>query len=466
MSFRKRSEIISGSRTVPNRGFTPIRGAPVRSDEVTGLRAVTSRGRDMGTARAGQIDTSNVSRLSRGVEKLGIHSEVAGQSHPGLRPSPATSHPTTSTGCADMDRLLGHMGLPMGQMLLVEEQGGTDFASVLGKLFAAQGAAHNRAESRGAQRGGNTHVVVITLNTQYAKELPGIFQGTRKEVKKSRISQEESKVTVQNLAGGGAKPVARSQDLRIAWRYGLGDNCGASQRSEPEIDPHPHYRHQFDITSRMLPAPTATEVSTLSPQQPIATLLRQLELKLEAQPSQLFRIVIPAFLHPAMYAPSAVQLHEAITLLHGVRSLVKKHREHCVLLATISRDLFSQRGSLFMSQIEAVFDAAICLEPFNQEMQQFLERAYKSQPNKVQHGLVHVLKLPVISDRGEMHVIRSEWAFKNGRKNFAIEEWGIPVEETEQEKDDNQLVGTASSTRDIGSSSCAGGKVAISSHDF
>ncbi|AGO10656.1 AaceriABR188Wp [[Ashbya] aceris (nom. inval.)] len=465
MSFRKRSEIISGARIVPNRGVGPMRGAPVRSNEVSGLRAVPGRGRDVSTARTGPMDQGEFSGMARGLEKLQLHSGATENSHPGLRPSPATSHPTTSMGCADMDRLLGHMGLPLGEMLLVEEQGSTDFASVLGKLFAAQGAAHNRADSRSAQRGKNTHVVVITLNTQYAKELPGIFQGSRKEVKKSRISQEESKVTVQNLVGTGTQPPTRSQDLRIAWRYGLGDNGGATKRSEPEVDPHPHYRHQFDITSRMLPAPTAAEVSILSPQQPIATLLHQLELKLQAQPDQLVRIVIPAFLHPAMYAPSAVQLHEAITLLHGIRSLVKKHRERCVLLATISRDLFSYRGSLLMSQIEALFDAAICLEP-NQEMQQFLERAYKSQPNKVQHGLVHVLKLPILSDRGEMHVMRSEWAFKNGRKNFAIEEWGIPVEEVEEEKDTSQLVGTVGSARDVGSSSCAGGKVASSSHDF
>lgn len=63
-----------------------------------------------------------------------------------------------------------------------------------------------------------------------------------------------------------------------------------------------------------------------------------------------------------------------------------------------------------------MFDSVINLEPFNQEMTEFLERVYKSQPGKIQHGLVHILKLPVFTDRGEMRVLKSEWAFKNGRK--------------------------------------------------
>lgn len=43
--------------------------------------------------------------------------------------------------------------------------------------------------------------------------------------------------------------------------------------------------------------------------------------------------------------------------------------------------------------------------------------------------------MPVLSARGMMMVRNGEYAFKNGRKKFEIEEWGIPVEDEEPEKE-------------------------------
>lgn len=85
--------------------------------------------------------------------------------------------------------------------------------------------------------------------------------------------------------------------------------------------------------------------------------------------------------------------------------------------------------------MESLFDEIIDLEPFPQEMLQYLEKIYKSQPNKVQHGLVHLIKLPVFSERGEMHHRHAEYAFKNSKKNFKIEEWSIPVDDTVDDTD-------------------------------
>lgn len=75
--------------------------------------------------------------------------------------------------------------------------------------------------------------------------------------------------------------------------------------------------------------------------------------------------------------------------------------------------------------LEILFDSAIHLQPFNQEMSQLIEKAYKNEPSKIQQGLVNIIKVPVLSERGLMMVHDGEFAFKNGRKKFEIEEWGF-----------------------------------------
>ena len=430
MSFRKRGEILGGSSAssrVPARGI-----ASDRTSHPTLARGTNPRDvRDV---------TKGVSRLS--MQSMPQHVPVPlklpdlDASHPGIRPSPATSQPTTSTGCQDLDRILGHMGLPLGQTLLVQEQGTTDFSSVLVKSFAAQGVIHNRTEASNAFLNGNTHLVVLTLNQQFAKELPGVYKGSRKDVKRSKVSLAESKVTVQNmLETSKAQPKvvdSAPQDLKIAWRYGLNDDAARSgKRTESELETYPNYSHAFDITSRLVPAPTSAELTLISPAQPFHIILAQLQAVFKKHEKKLIRVLLPNFMHPVMYPPEYSQLTVMLPLLHGIRSVIKKHSERAVLLTTVSSELYSKSGSQLLVAMENMFDSVVNLEPFPQEMLQFLERAYKSQPTKVQHGLVHLLKIPILSEKGEMHIMRSEYAFRNGKKKFEIEPWGIPIDDSE-----------------------------------
>ncbi|SCW03643.1 LAFE_0G14994g1_1 [Lachancea fermentati] len=429
MSFRKRGDVLGG----PQRGLGVNRG--ISSPDARAMRGLP-QGRGLppnGEMHLGER-AHPIKHVSAGMRRLAVNESVVppsslDQSHPGIRPSPVSSQPTTSTGCHDLDKLLGHMGLPLGESLLIEEQGTTEFSSVLAKSFASQGIVHNRTEKSSALTNGNTHLIVVTLNQLFGQELPGVYKGSRKDIKKSKISETESKVTVQNmLESTHSEPSAR-QDLKIAWRYGLNDDKKNTKHKESENDAYPDYCHSFDITSRLMPAPNSAEISYISSIQPVRSILSQLESTINKFDRKLIRIVIPNFLHPAMYPPKSTQLTELIPLLHGIRSVVKKYKERTVLLCTMSSDLFS--SGLVLPSIEIFFDSIINLEPFQQEMLEFLERAYKSQPNKVQHGLLHVLKLPILSERGEMHVMKSEWAFKNGKKKFEIEPWGIPVEDTD-----------------------------------
>ncbi|CCF58225.1 hypothetical protein KAFR_0E00710 [Kazachstania africana CBS 2517] len=436
MSFRKRGEALNGGergvRTLP--GGRPLVNRAIPSAGNASMRAPTDRMTALnlrGRAPPGGSVMSDrephvVHPAQPSVEQK---QEAAILNHPGVRPSPVSSHLVTSTGSEDLDKILTHMGLPLGNSLLIEEQSTTEFNSILCRLFTAQSIMYNRAEGASHSTGGNTHLIALTLNQDFAKELPGVYKGSRKEMKKSKIAEEQSKISVTNLNEQKSTP-SRYKDLKIAWKYKLADekdSKNAAQRKETENE-YQHYTSQFDITSRLIPAPSSAEITFISPVQPVISILSQIEQTIKKHPGKLVRIVIPSFLHPAMYPPKSFKLSSTISLLHGLRSIIKKNENNCVLLATLSSDIIS---NLLRVQIENLFDSIVNLEPFPQEMLQFLEAVYKSQPNKVQHGLIHILKLPIFSDRGEMRVSRSEWAFRNGRKRFEIEEWSIPVEDND-----------------------------------
>ncbi|QLG74953.1 hypothetical protein HG535_0H02800 [Zygotorulaspora mrakii] len=449
MSFRRRGEVLNGRegspRTIPGRVPT---GAPRNARNGSLQSSKNEITHDVGHSQENRVNPMRRGLLSSPINSMAAlnignnprtpnirNIETLDMNHPGIRPSPASSQQTTSTGSFDLDRVLGHMGLPLGNSMIIKEQGTTEFSAVLCKLFAAQGIMHTRVENL-SSRSDNTHLCVISANQGFSKELPGVYKGSSKDIKKTRIAEEQSKVTVQNLSEQAAP--TRYNDLKIAWRYKLGDENSSQQPKDNESSmmetEYKDYNHQFNITSRMVPAPTPSEISYVTPHQPTQGILSQLEQIIKKHDNKLIRLIIPSLLHPATYPPTSFRLSGIIPLLHGIRSLVKKYENRCVLLATMSSDLVDD---FLLCEVESMFDAVIDLEPFSQEMLQFLEKAYKSQPNKVQHGLLHISKLPIFSERGEMHEMRSHYAFKNGRKKFAIEEWDIPVADVDDSDKEN-----------------------------
>lgn len=113
-------------------------------------------------------------------------------SAPGIRPSPLTGQPTTSTGTSTLDSLLGgHAGLALGSSLFIEESGTTDFAGALLRFYAAEGIVQG-------------HVVhVIGVGEQWVKDLPGLIGAA-------------DVVTETQTKGRGA---VDQEKMKIAWRY-------------------------------------------------------------------------------------------------------------------------------------------------------------------------------------------------------------------------------------------------------
>lgn len=133
-------------------------------------------------------------------------SELPSTTIPGVRPSPLDGRLTTSTGTSSLDELLGHSGFALGNSLLIEENGTTEFGTTLLRYFAAEGVV----------QGHHTHVVGV--GEQWARELPG----------------------VSGEAGGDTAPIesrtgAEKERMKIAWRYERLGDFGSARGGIPLV---------------------------------------------------------------------------------------------------------------------------------------------------------------------------------------------------------------------------------------
>lgn len=447
MSFRKRSEVI-GNRTpavpgraptgsgvpgrVPNAGIVPGQGPQTGSGHVVpGRAAPTISGRAPPTIAGRGPPSGGVASGAIPGRNIPPKEEPKELDNPGIRPSVITSQPTISTGTSDLDKLLGHQGIPLGNALLIEESGTTDFASVMLRAFASQGIMHNRIDKDSKQM--NCHVTVVGLGSDWIKDLPGLYKGSSKEKKKAMIASNESKISVSNLTQSEQQPSAQERDLKIAWRYGLNKKVEDENLSEV----NENYNYQFDLTERLKPLPNNNDISFIQLSNDYKRLLANIQTmitqQLKTNPSKTIRLTIPNLLIPSLYPPELSQSTFMIPFIHGLRALLKQYSNNLSLMLSLPIDLYP-RSSHLTATLESLLDSVIHLQPFNQEMSQLIERAYKNEPTKIQHGLVNILKLPVLSERGLMTIHTNEYAFKNGRKKFEIEEWGIPVEDDSKEE--------------------------------
>ncbi|CUM63588.1 uncharacterized protein PRCAT00001167001 [Priceomyces carsonii] len=407
MSFRKRNERINISSAVKRN--------PISTSSI-------SLGREpphISSRRT--VDDHNV--------RSSVNQKTQESDNPGVKPSIITSGPTISTGVSDLDKILLHQGLPVGCSLLVEETGTSDYSSIILKSFASQGVMHNRIQ--GNER--NCHVIVVGASSNWLKELFGIYKGSTKEQKKAKIQENENKVSVSNLAVDSNR--RDENNMKIAWRYGLNRKV---QLEDPEIEKkYEFYNHQFDITQKLLPGPSTHDISSVPVNTNFKKIIESIEgiikMNLRSNPSKIIRLVVPSFLHPLIYPPGCSQATFVIPFMHSLRQLLRKYSKNLVFVSSIALS-FYPRDSIITASLENLMDSVICLQPFNQEMAELINRAYRNEPSKAQQGLVNIFKIPILSEKGLMLIQEGEYAFKNGRKKFEIEEWGIPVDDVDDVK--------------------------------
>lgn len=362
--------------------------------------------------------------------------------HGAVRPSIQLSDiPTVSTGTPDLDTLLGHGGLPLGSMLLVEESGNTDFAALLLRAAAAQGICHARLTTKNTPDSVyDTRVIVVGADgPTWGTGLPGEYRD-KKQAKRDKIEKEKGLVGTDNSS------------MKIAWRYGRQAATPSEAGSSPITENNPHYHTVFDFTSRLVPGPVAGReieyvgggVYFAQPSTP-GSFLDNLYIQIEAAvsrartavgPHGLIRLVVPALLHPATYPPEASDPAQLLRFLSRLKDLVGASSQvgNLVAFVSLALDLYP-RETYLTSWTEQLFDGVIQLEPFPEKLGESdnSNNDESSGASKPYQGLVHVFRVPVLSARGGMHVRVGEHAFRVSRKRFEIDEWGIPVEDEEPE---------------------------------
>lgn len=510
MSFQRKTVSLTGTSQGQGRPIiTPNRGQPIRphpSGPTSNIGANTQRvipGRIPTTIGARSVEIPGRG-VEKNVSKTTPTKTVDIQRHVAVKTSIQISDlPTISTGSPDLDHLLGHNGIPLGSILVIEELGNTDFASILLRSAASQSVMHTRMGNKQHltnTQGGygsetndsffSSKVIAVGVDESWGVELPGEYRD-KKQAKKEKIEKEQKRITVQNLAqvqspsssGSHSSEVSHNPNIenvgsnesggnmKIAWRYGrqaLGSDSKGGSDSNIITESKPNYVSTFDFTTRLVPGPSPKEIdyiggplyfmsplmtSSSSYLDAVFKKIRDTIIKtLQTEGSHtIIRVLIPSILHPATYPPESATPQEAIKFFHSLLHLARKEfPQNVIVMLSLSSELFP-RETYLTRWLEILSDGVVHIDPFPERLDitqgpeiqsgndaesssddNTTKSSQDSSKNKPYQGLIHVYKLPILSERGGMHVRKSEYAFRVSRKKFEIDEWGIPVEDEDE----------------------------------
>lgn len=446
------NEAVNVSNLIRNTRFPPGRipgSLPVNREGlglIPGRLAAQGTGVNRGIVNSNRVNIDTKQPTLKPIRNLNNLRTTRITDNISIFPSMITSDTScVSTGCLDLDKLLGHGGIPLLTGLLIKEQQCTDYSSVLMKYFITQGIIHDRiykkkyrSNDRKGQNGG-CHVIVVGP-PGILTDLPGLYLGSKKEVKKRLVKENEKKFSVSNLVDQEANNNNQTnKSMKIAWRYGLNDNKDHNKNSENvlENNKRPDYNHLFDLGAKLDPPANSTEISYVNifNNQGLMKVLDEIEKIVESRNENVvIRIALPNLLNPGMYPANAFLNNKILPFLISLKALLNKKKNLC-MLSSLQTSLFCGDHDSVLTIIENLFGSIIELDPFSEDLLKFLERSYKKDPNKIQQGFVNVWKIYYLSDFGNMVIKKNEFAFRNGKRHFEISEWSIPVDEEEPEKE-------------------------------
>lgn len=361
----------------------------------------------------------------------------------GIRPSPLTGQPTTSTGAYSLDSILGgHAGLALGSSLLVEESGTTDFAGALVRYYAAEG----------ITQGHTVHVVGV--GDQWVKDLPALVGASDGadtfDQKKVKVDEEKMKIAWRyerlgqvdsDRAGRGASIVSSicsPLEYNPDWSPVIPDRAPPVSTANNEVPQSTAFCHTFDLAKRLtVPANASMNYINLQPNtspssSPFDAVLQELLQKLKSSPTNTaHRLVIPTILSPAIYPPHAGHPHHFLKFLHSLRALLRQYPTRLTAMITLPLELH-HRSSGNVRWAETLSDGVIELTPFphlmdasNSLAESGGARGVDEQPQ----GMLKIHKLPVTTDRGGGGTgsgVGDDLAFTVSRRKFVIKPFSLP----------------------------------------
>lgn len=367
----------------------------------------------------------------------------------GLRPSPVDGRQTTSTGTLTLDNILaGHSGLVLGNSLLIEESGTTDFAGALLRYYAAEGVVQEQ------------QVHVIGVGEQWGRALPGMVEaGELGESKQSKGKEDKMKIAwrYERLGEFGAGVAgSRGTFIRVALKQNARSKLTERKKqtvpaqavdksvaaisgsnAAPQV-----FCHTFDLTKR-LAHPAVSSINfiplTLSSLDgsPYTTALQRLKNSLStSSPTTVHRLIIPSLLSPALYPPNSSQPNHLLQFLHSVKALLSTYSNRMTAMITLPISLHP-RSSGLTRWIELLNDGVFELVPFPHipdASPTTTSGAATAQEDPPQ-GMFKIHKLPILHERGggADNNIGEDWAFTLSRRKFAIKPFSLPPMEGDNE---------------------------------
>lgn len=180
---------------------------------------------------------------------------------------------------------------------------------------------------------------------------------------------------------------------------------------------------------------------TLSGGSPYTTILKPLQQLLETQnantSSPVIRLIIPQLLSPLLHPPSASEPAHFISFLHTLRALSRQHSTRLVIIVSWPLSLYP-RTHILTRYAEHLLDGLLTLHPFPHSfsVDTAEEGSNKDDSEKTQ-GLIRVLKLPILTERGLSVGSGEDMAFAVSRRRFVVRPFHLPpLLEAENNKDD------------------------------
>jgi len=371
----------------------------------------------------------------------------------GVKPSVSKSSgiQVTSIGSTTVDNLVfkQHGGIPVGTTTLIKDISRKDvkddenlkylsslsYQNTIGLQFIATGVYQQRRSLKkditddDTEKIGHLGIVIgewIDLHT-----IPGVYVSKSKKSSSSLKDKEQNESIVSKLS----EVEQKRKDLKIAWRYGMKNNdFKDGKNGETEFKEDPNFVPRLDISGHVFPAATREEVLQINiAGNTLENILMSVQQAITKNPKKLIRLYLPNFLNPKFYPKSYFQHHNIMKFLNGLKTLQSMNDSRFVTLITTTAD--------FNIPILETFSHTIVeLKPFDQQTIDYLTKNYKSQglPNKVQQGMLNVIKMGKVSEFGHMSVRMNEIVYHVSKNGFVVELWSIPVDAGDDEKKDTK----------------------------
>lgn len=374
------------------------------------------------------------------------------ESSPGIRPSPDDGRPTTSTGTRSLDNILaGHGGLSIGKILLIEENGTTDFAGALLRYYAAEGVVQDQ------------RVHVVGVPEQWGRSLPGLIGSADaavdekpKERKGERMKIAWRYERLSEFGGGVAgsrgefilhvffmahthlSPMFNLKNgVLISTVPAATTDSGQGTADENQLK-QTAFCHAFDLTKR-LAHPSIGNMNFIpftSTREPLfPSIHKRLRGAIASSPpNTVHRIVIPSLLNPTIYPSDASQPENVLPFLHSLRALMNTSNARITAMITVPLSLFPRMSGI-VRWMELLSDGVIELCPFPHSADALATSGAATSHEEPPQGMLKTHRLPVLHERGggNDQNIGQDWAFNLSRRKFEIKPFSLPPAEGDEE---------------------------------